>query len=430
MNKLIIILSLSVCTLFAQNSNSLFMVMSSNSMLERPEIFREMQISISEELGELEYGLGVEKIQKKITSFKNGIILQLEMISVILETTKDGKEIILKFKYPKENSADSTESLDLIFPRQTINLSLIVDSLKSQEIKEFYSKKINKALKKVLNQIGIEYSTKKAILYTITKILKQLSYITKPFDETTDVDEMAYDISEVIASELLNRTYDFITNSFEFRELEEYLINTTPKIDNFIIQINKALQKLIKEPIHNFTKLLDETEFIITKQVDAFNKHLISANIGAAITDSEGNFAGGLNYLFRLGTNFQIGVYANGQFVPQEVDTIQNTSSLYGFQLRYVIKRYEFNFLASYLNMPDISDATEIGAGLSTRNGDNFIIGISYFGTYYFDIPPGHLLGISFKGINSDSPAILIGANYQQKNITPIFQISYPILSK
>lgn len=169
---LLIFLSFTLC---GQSSNSLFMVMSANSMLERPEVFRKMQISLTEELGTVEYGFGVETIQKKITKF-----------NTLIKESLDSIKIELSFKMKINHKIDmvlKTEYLDLSsIPSEKktfYSTSSIINPKFNYTLKNVFSKNLSAAI----NSINVNDKTKTSILYSITKTLIDLGYIKKTLNQ-------------------------------------------------------------------------------------------------------------------------------------------------------------------------------------------------------------------------------------------------------
>ena len=447
---LIVIFSIS----FAQKSNPLFQVMSANSMLERPEVFRKLQISVEESLGDVEYGLAVKILTKEIEEKKKLFKSYLDNLKVEITKSQEGV-FQLWVEFP------AIDKIKFKLPSQELKIDAILS-----KIEDSLAVPINELIYTTLIKSTFLDEKEKAIIWALVNSLKQEGI----FDNSIDFEEkeISYQLAKKISGLAVSELKKLIDKNLLEKglkipkklslgmEVKPDSINGC-KYDKLYQLINCNFNTSLNQVKQLFIEIIDKVEFVISNTVDDISKYLISGNVGISVSKGEGDFSGGIHYLLKVDENIQVGAYVNPEFtsmidttkIDSSVNNVENelTAFLFGLQVRFIINDdVEFNGLLSRISGSDIKPSMEGCASLSFRPIKEIILGLSYFYSQnsYLGMEDGdesHILGLNISSSSPGSPSLLVGFLRQRKlhlendgnykfgeyGTSFVFQVGYPI---
>ena len=411
---LAILLILVCCSVLqGQTVSPLFQVMSSNSLINRPMIFREMQ----------------DEIQKQVDKTTPGLLINDFYQDMALWRRK----FIDLIKTPRLQIAENGITIEI--EGKVFDTIPLKDKNALEKNGNDLFKEVDAALTKKINGIidGLEFepsSTKNPIPAALILALEETG-LTRNISTSGFEDSTQLKFSRIISGML-------------FREVKRVILSDHPEFENQLARltgqklveyVNNIINKVVLELKENLSQALDRGEHEVAKAVNEISRWLISGNTGLAVSKGQGAFSGGVQLSY-IHPGCQIGVYFNGAF--NKGDTTKPTQTLVGVRTQIAWDAIAIDVLGSGL-FGDIKysvfDSGELGSGFSYRTGSDLIFGFSYyifFGSKFF---PEHTYGLTMKGTSADSPGILFGARVQtnegvKNDVSPIFQISYPVFGK
>ena len=479
---MLVLVFLAIGSACSQMVSPLHQVMSANSLINRPEVFRDMQEYIASAYKDLPPGVKLDYFYKKMVPIRDNllsyieapVIFKPEFTRIDTVTEQFSANSIAVLRANVKDSSRTNVSRDTFFVWRGLSVKEIaalrsqITSKEDSQLLESLIKKCRKArfeyrAKKVIdidfgklktpsmilndiqNQLARELDTilrnhipsslgndvRAAVLAGILAALKQAGVI-QSVSLGSESSDYIQTFSNTIAEAVMDKLREAIRQRFP-----EVLVYDESYIDTLIERIPllddelKTIARNLKEDIKSN---LDKAENTLATAVNEYAKQFLSGNTGFAVTEGEGAFTGGVMYAFVSG-HFQSGMYINGQFNKSSNNSKSDTTLvaqqfLLGFQVRFATDDKQFDFLFSKLIGENKSSELEVGMGVSYRITDGLIIGAAGF-SLLREQNDVYTIGATFKGTGSESPAVLVGTNFQDgREATPIFQISLPILPK
>ncbi|MBI2419760.1 MAG: hypothetical protein HYV28_18000 [Ignavibacteriales bacterium] len=442
MKKILLLVFLTgISVAFAQRANSLFQVMHNGSLLAQPEFIREMQYKIASEMDAQGYGLDAGAITQLFTKWKKLIDKELNevVINFKIDTTTPNSLLMLETKFLSKERTDTLVPIngkDLTFEEFKVTMRRIIVS------------HMDTFLNKSAGYFLADEKVKESFFYMLAS-----SFASVSGNEKTELKKekpysllLANQISDSICKPVIERIAQKISTDFHC------LICTRTSSVQLIDAIDTLIVHKIKELRTEVLRKLEISEYKMNTAFTDISNQLINAHTGLAVSSSDGNLAGGVQFLYKWESNFQFGAYFNGQMsvnddvkpdtaakisgARQDTTDKKNRSiALVGVQLRYAVASWQFDLLASKLAGDQKNRYWEFGLGIGYHLSKGLIATLNYYGNYqelkFDNKSASHLVGFSFQGVSIDSPVVLLGI-VAQKGVTPepVIQIGYPISIK
>ncbi|MES2764919.1 MAG: hypothetical protein V4642_03570, partial [Bacteroidota bacterium] len=266
---------LSVTPLYSQRISPLFQYTTSNSLLDRPVEFRDLQTSLDKDLYDIKPGLKLNYLYNQVSNARTKLFSQIKTPKVELEKT-DAEKITIKW-YLDSSDKKPIESLTLTV--NTPTLKNIFDTIEVQT-KQKFIEIVNSTLPK-------DKEIREAISYGVFQFVNtsDLEPYTKPILNSNDYSVL---IAEKIASILVRSTRKEIE-----AQLRIYYPNLTS--DDLVITILDTLKKRIDFVFTNtadklrtrLSEAFDKAEDEAAKVINNYATTMIAANTGIAISDGD-----------------------------------------------------------------------------------------------------------------------------------------------
>ena len=420
----------------AQRLSPLIQFMSSNTTIERPMVFREMQANIEKETGSTKPGVNADLLFKKIAYVKDNLLNKTkfsfhvekkERDTTVSKTDKDGKVV-----------PENKKMLRIEFS------SNVNEQRKAIYHVEFEQKKSEKSIKSMLEEIEVKLRenltefcdqilpkddfkvTKKSVVLALAIALKEKALLR---NDNYDTDK---------PEELLSRILIELLQEYTINIAEKPLIEIDKPIENhidaFITRVNRIGDSLTDKLRGILLEAFTPAEEKITELIKSYSRVLVSSNTGIGITEGTGMLNGGLHVNYNVGEVFQSGFYFNGELARE--DTSQPSRSLVGTQLRLTWGGIQFDALGSYLfgdknfNSNNKSPSFEYGVGITLKAG--IIIGVCASVLQIADGKDNSVEGISnvmltLRSSTPGTPIFMIGgAKNAGGSFNTVFNISLP----
>lgn len=390
-------------SLGGQTLSPLHQFLSSNSMLNRPQVFRDLQTNIAADFGKVKPGLRIDILYEKMSKIRP------ELLNLILPRLVAGpSDDFITFVFQQD-------TLAVPFPDVTFAQALdAVELAMAGQLSELIA----------LGLESFHHETRDAMIAALL---------------------LAFDQAGVTRGMSFVRTPDYTANLARAtagilrHELENTIKQANPQLYEKLIgaSLKQEIEKTFAEVIESVRAMLvqafDRAEHEIANVLSEFSKWLVAGNTGLAVSEGgRGAFAGGVLVSLVFGSSWQAGVYANAQL--SSPDSAMPKQSLLGIQARYARDRLQFDVLAARLfgfRKLKAVEAREIGLGVSCRASRRLIVGLAYFNLFVRRLPAIQTFGATFKGTSANSPALLLGAELQRgRTARPLVQISFPFTVK
>jgi hypothetical protein len=415
-----------ICTVFllgivvhsllqSQTVSPLFQVMSSNSLINRPEVFRDLQVNIENVVGKTKPGLQLNILYQQLSDVRRSLTSAIKAPFIDKKMSEDLEKTYLSFTI--EKGKDPFALIEVT--DKDITLNDVLNSLKSELANE-----LDSVMKKTLPSNRKEREAVcAALLVALEETGVSRNVSTTKFEESY-VDKLAKTVAGILIREVKNKIHEL------YPDRDLLMLSLSP--DSLKMYAQNALNMVTEKVKALVSESLDMAEYETSKAIDEFSRKLISGNIGLAATQGEGAFSGGITLSFINETKWQVGLYVNGQFNQGDTGSMVPKQSLIGFQVRHARDPVQMEFLGSVLfgdKNIHAWHAWEAGAGLSFRSGNEVVLGAAYFGMYVDKIIPSvHSVGLTIKGTSAESPGLLVGISIQQRDVHPLIQIGFPVL--
>ncbi len=405
--KVIFVLLISCSVVQAQETSNLFQVLTASNLIERPKVFRDLQVVLSANLKEDIQGVQFNLLHDKVDEYKKLVLsfvspIHLELDSRIFQIQYLSKIDTIKVKNDK-------------FFNETVIQN--IDTLKSG---------IKTNLNNLLNRIT---GTSEADTLISFLVYAGVNNLTKKKDiEYEDNFNYNVKIAEVVLNEIRSKLIDLFL--VHFPEDDSSTVRTLIQ-ERLIPTLNATIESTVISLRENIVSVFNQVHQAITNEIEIPLSNKLKGISGLSFSEGQGEFSGGIMLqLQNVSGNLHLAFYANGNLSMTTGDSIAH--SLVGLQLSYTGKSLQLDLLASiYFGDKEFEFAKvyEVGGGLSLRFKGGETVGLAgfYFLNYESGKKESFTLGASLK-ISKADPALIVGirtaSGFKAK---PIIQISYPI---
>ncbi|MBN1302305.1 MAG: hypothetical protein JW995_13900 [Melioribacteraceae bacterium] len=387
----------------AQQGSSLFKVISSDLVIQREPVFRELQHMLENEGSNEIKGVELSGLYEKLDDLKL-TITKIEL-PVEMSYNSSDKKIVL-------NIADFFET-ELEIPDLKFNLRNAL-----QDFKISLETHLIENFEMVRMKIDNKYLTDILFFLAFNRLHGSGN------SELTFIPSLKYDLA--LADLLSEKLTEMIKARLNFNPdniaISTYLETET---DNFN-RVMRAEYNSLKDIV--ITAVTDLKETLRGKVTD-ISKGLRGIT-GFSATKGSGVFNSGLMYTFRIAEDYRFTLYSNINFNQAEDSALY---SLFGFRLGYSSDYWQLDFLGSlYFGNEHINagNSMEVGAAVNHLFKNTATIGLAGFYTYNANEKLGkkYTVGIMF-GFSNTSPSIIIGISGSSFNSDkiPLIQLNYPI---
>jgi hypothetical protein len=405
---LTITLTFFICRSYAQSVSPLQQVMTTTSLISRPEVFRDLQTNIDSELGKVKPGLQIEGMHEAIGSIRDKLLDILNTNNINININAAADPINISINIGKWNK-------NIILPSLATRQKII------QDIKTNVQEELRAEIDKILDPVG-KPKLKAAFTDAAASMLAQ-SEIAIGIDLSTAADKQGTEkLSSIITEIIFSNVQQKIDN----------LLSTTgkswnPNIINTVCQ--QELQNIISQVHSMLIAAFNHAEYQLSCAIDETSKKLIAANTGIGITKGKGSFNGGLYVAISAKKRFQLGVYINGELGKS--DSTQPNESLTGLHLRYAFDAVQFDLLGAGLFGDGHFKAfkiAEAGLGITLRTQDDLLVGFAAFGIGETLKSAQFSLGITVQSTQVGAPSVFMGLQGVSGDYHPVIQTSFPIV--
>jgi hypothetical protein len=395
----------------AQRITPLHSLVTQNSLLTRPEVFRAVQKEIDGQWSGMTKGARLEILDEKMKKFREFISTPLSALSTV------------------QLPALGSERLTLSSPTATLSLAIPTSAVSFDDAFEIARRNGAVAIANLIQ--GASETIAREIRIVSAPMLRQvfeaalnyaLTELKSPRDGT-----VYYRLSSMFIDELESRLRTHITKnepSFNFSDPAQWAASSA-RLDK------KALEEMLAPAVvagnGALTEALNSAEHQLRSAIDRFNSWLVAGDAGLSISEGENSLGAGITLAYTQSKNLQIGAFFNGTFQPEETAAPQ---ALLGMQVRYSWNRTQIDLLASGIRGD--TWGLEAGLGVSHKVSERYIAGIAFFNV---TSPPeidkqrvaGWSLAGSVRSSDDRSPTVTLGVSHRNGASTPLFQITYPI---
>ncbi|HVZ38166.1 MAG TPA: hypothetical protein VHI13_02740 [Candidatus Kapabacteria bacterium] len=352
---LLLLATFMACPLHAQirRQSTLFPLLATNSRINRPEVFRALQEDIASELGNVEPGLRLDALTNRMAQFRSAVAALNNVRFEVDTGGADRKQFYIVLKGLR--AGDS------------INLAAIHSNVTWDSLKSTCSTQIHDYIVRAISTATTIVNGDK-----LSQILKETGInglSTIKGTNATSSGDIANQVASILATIISDRLSNTVFKALGIKANGADTITEVDAAEFAVQQLNKALGQA-------FTALTDgfnTAEHRIGDAVSHISTFMVSANVGLAVTEGGGDFAGGTHLSLNLCKAVQVGAYFNSHFSP--VDTTLADSAfvgrwLVGLQLRLLLADTQVDLLCSRSagksgSLNDNTAHTELGFGFS-----------------------------------------------------------------
>lgn len=401
----------------AQHVSPLQHLITSNTQIRRPEIFRTMQHGVEKEWGKLDEGTRLELLDKQAGKLRANILSVFD--SAKAEIVLDANTTFIKvslanqeYRIPitgvsftrafEQGMLDAGDKFRTVFDVAIDNATFGSRNISAQ----LFQQVLFSGLLSTLNRAQTQSGATGSIPERVAEILN--GGFQKTLREWIQQQDPLFNFSDPNAwASLIQR-----------------------QGANFNTLINMEVKKATAEARQLVSDALDIVEQRIRTAVDQFDKWLVAANAGFGVTEGKGDLAGGIHLSYTQSENLQIGAYVNGNLDP--ADSTKPAGAV-GAQLRFSGDWWQLDGLISGIR--GTTWGLEAGLGGSARIGEHTLVGLGYFvisGTMQIDGKSvnGWSLATTLTGTEAGSPLIILGLSVRNGKTHPLFQVSYPLTAQ
>lgn len=394
----------------AQSVSTMHQIISSDPLIARDTVFRNMQAEIKTELGKTGKGAQLNLLFNRMSEVQEQVISFLDTPRVTFNVP--GRILVIEYKGKAGNVfipqlPDETEILARvqvsIKEGLTEALSRVLKRFSSDPGKQAFLKALSEALESSQFTVGVKWSAPSL---------------------SDDGKELAGLITDVIMKKI-KFELDPVWNQFESA-------TDTTQLKRLAGTLQDRLTAVIMKMREPLLRAYQTAERKLQDLVDRFSEMLLAGNAGFALVEGTGSFAGGLIATY-VEPKYKVGLYYTSQF--QDKDSVSQRPgnlSLIGAQVEWTTEKSQWDFLASYIFGPMVGGSGEVGLGHSWKPAPSLILGESVF--LYFarggkNEDASAMVGLSLRGTDQHSPALFVGKRFQKgKNWDLVFQVSFPVI--
>ena len=424
----------------AQRLSSVFDVFASNSLINRPSIFRTMQNNIGDEIDKVRPGLKVDILTDRMAALREHVMTPLRKLAFGVDASTSPSRLTF-------DGVGETVTFSIGELAQLDNLATSY-STKPQVLKKQLSALILRGLNAFIKDDVPSALAKGLLAAGPTLGLPDLSSgITGTITQEAIADKLAESVLNYIATEIDRRVQEKLGIS-----IATLTGASPPTVDlkELVTILNGGLATVVEKVGEG----LNTGEQTVNAAVKEFSTALISANTGLAVTEgAKGDFAGGIHLSFNLNDMFQAGAYFNSHMTidsASEADSGRAGRWLVGGQLRFMMDNSQLDLVGSlYPNRKGKlalnNSQFELGLGIS-HLVDNWqtVIGFGALFMLGTDNQSGidgngrTAVGLTVRRGDRDSPTLLVGYVWELekdpnaegsrvRRRTPVVKLTYPI---
>jgi len=397
-----------VSFLSAQSVSPLYQVMTTNSLIARPEVFRDMQQSLDDEFGKKTPGLQLEGLHEVFGDIREQIINLLGRPYVIPNPANDNITVTDSVHWELRIKLPAGDTLNKIWTLMSVELS----------------RRLADSLNNLLSPLN-KTATSAALVDALVQGLLQSDLVSrvdvKPYEDLKGTQKLSSILVEIMMKDVREKVE---------RELSIYNMRWREDLKKFCESVERYLVEISTQVRTELIRLVNNAETELSNVIDDVSHKLIAANSGVGITKGRGSFSGGIYLTAYHNTNWQIGLYANGQL--NQGDSTKPVESLMGGHMRFGSERFEYDLLFAILfgdKQFKAWSSGEIGLGLSTRFG-GVLAGSAVYILGSEIMHPQFTVGLTLRPATPGGAGFLLGLQGQNGNWQPIVQTSFPILAK
>ena len=397
-----------VSFLSAQSVSPLYQVMTTNSLIARPEVFREMQENLDAEFGKKTAGLQLEGLHEVFGDIRQHVINLVGTPHVVLTsaenviTITDSVHWLLRIQLPADDTLNK------------------IWTWMSGELSSRLADRMNNLLSP-LNKTATSAAFVDALVQGLLQSNLAARIDVKRYQDLQGTRKLSWILVAIMMKDLREKVE---------RELSIYNIRWREDLKRFCESVEKYLVEISTQVRNDLITQVNNAETALSNVVDDVSHKLIAANSGVGITKGQGSFSGGIYLTAYHNTNWQFALYANGQL--NQGDSTKPVESLMGGHIRFGSERFEYDLLFAILfgdKQFRAWSSGEIGLGLSSRLG-GVIAGSAVYILGSKIMHPQFTVGLTLRPATPGGTAFLLGLQGQNGNWQPIVQTSFPILAK
>lgn len=400
--RLLVVLSLLLPTsggTWAQGVSPLQQVMSTSSLISRPQVFRDMQSKILEKVSSTSPGLHLDDFYDEMSKARTHFIRRIHEARFRLSYARDTISILTLDK--------STLTIALASGTDSLNLADVLGKLK----REFADRLGQYLVAEVA--VVLPPDKKDAIVATLFQVLNSSGLSPADYSGSSS-DEYLRGIARIAIDYTFDKAQASSPMTLSAVMLKQANVGQAVRtIDSLLVSSADDLERRI-------VVVLDRVEYVVNNAVAQASNILVRGNTGIGISKGSGTFGGGIYFAY-TSPRFQAGLYANSQFGKGDATTTV-TKSLFGLDVQFATDRWQVELLYSMLG-EESGSSNETGGGISYRVTPAFIVGIALF-------CEGSNLKLSSYGItltptSNGAPTIFLGLKKVDGSL--LMQTSFPI---
>lgn len=413
----------------AQRLTPLHHLIASNSMLTRPEMFRQLQLDIADRLGSIEKGVKLEILNEQMRMLRETLLSSFDARVDSLRIESTNGSVLDRLNPEDADAAIEIKFDDLKYVIPVGNRSFLASF-------EDAGRDFPASLQDLLAE-AVERSSdgsRGMNLRLFQQVLDEALTIAINELNGNRGGGWSNQVAAMINSELQRYLRDYIRSQHS-----SFKSNDPEKWKDFLKKDKKALEKVLKEgAVKGITATrtlladgLNQAESRMRGLVGEFNRVLLSADAGLSVSQEKGDLGAGIHVAYTQSSVLQMGIYLNTEFQPSDT---KSARALIGGQARMAFGKMQLDLLASAIR--GTGWGGEAGVGVSYSAGDAVIIGVAVFSTFNTvevqdsTVVNGWSLGMTVRGTSESSPTLVIGAStiaHSGTGARPLFQIVYPI---
>ena len=392
-------LSLVASVGLGQTVSPLQQVMSTSSLISRPQVFRDMQAKILETVHNNSPGLHLDDFYEEMSAARTRFVRVIHEARFRLIAVQDSIKIVT----PKKD----TLSIALLSRRDSLRVVEALERLRIQfavTLGQYLVQHVEEALPK---------EKKDAIIATLFQVLNSSGISQSNYSGASNGEYL-----EGIAHIAIDCVFDQVQSNAT--TMLSAVVARRNDLEGNIRKIDSLLVYSADDLEQRLAIALDRAEYAVNHAIAQASDLLLKGNTGIGISKGTGSFGGGI-YLAYTSPHIQFGLYANSQFGKGDTSATAS-KSLFGLHLQYATDKLQVDFLYSLLNLGSAA-SNEMGGGISYRMSPAFILGIALFGE-------GSKLQFSSYGITitptmNGAPTVFLGLKRVDGSF--VMQTSFPI---
>lgn len=407
-----------------QTLSPLYQVISSNPLVTRPAVFREMQQHLNDSLANVKPGLRAGIIYKKIYEGREALLERLPRVSLqrgnsfTMNFQKDTLRIgVQQTSVRMWLQAARPDSLSLKRgSKEDRSLGLLVDSCVNQLAQAF--------------EAG---SIRESVLLQLSTALRLSELV--PAGTSRGQSDTTKRLTPLVAS-LRAAIIKIVLDALQQQDLDDLdvAMKDSTQFNTFLVETTDAINGRVRSEV---SRVLDRMEDDFVGIVDEFSRWLVAGNMGVSLSQETNSFGSGVQLLLSCSPRVRVGVYFNGNLTAS--DSLQPRQSLVGLQGSFeTCLSVELDLMVStYFGDKSFKNFStyELGLGIGIPIGTKGVVlgagGTLLKNNAAKDRPPlndvvwSSGLYVKLPG----GPSVLVGYAREGGRSAPTFQVNMPVFS-